>query len=732
MRNIHLFQIITFLAAFLLFQIELIIAKVLLPHYGGTYLVWGACVVFFQGVLLLGYMFTHLGIQKWGMTGYRYIHTLLVFLPLFFFPGQPLQMVSYESHWPLVFDVFGRLLITIGPAFFVLSTMSIVWQQWLADSSLPERSDPYILFSASNLGSFVALLSYPLCFEYFFDVQIQQNIWRIGYLTLIAFHLFAFKKIPILIDEKTSHALLVQGRSSDGRGVVRWLLYSAAGVMLFLASTNLITIEIAPVPLLWVLPLAIYLLSFVLNFKCRPWMPRWMIYRIDYLLAFSILIYFLMLYAKLPVLVELSSLLFLLFSLCMFCQYQLYQHKPVEKNSLTFFYFMISLGGFLGGILVTWIIPLLSTGAVEYLLGLLVICLALLLDRKMTHLTLADIRWIMYAVGILIIWPIAFPQYHALGFVFLILIFPYIISRVMRNPYAMASCMAIIVIIANPIETVWTNLSYVYKHRNYYGVQKVFEENGVRYLLHGTTIHGGQFIDEARQPTPITYFSMESPVGKLLSSPLFHFQHIAIEGLGIGTLSAYLSKNQTLDYFELDPDVYSLANEYFTFLKNSRGEVHYFFGDARLEMAKRPQDYYDLLIMDAFGGDSVPVHLVTVEALEEGRQHLRKGGILLFHMSNRYIFHGFALAKTAMTLDAYVCQKSFNQNIRYLSLSSWMAVTWDRDVFHALAKDLEWLPFDAQKFGRFREWKDQYSSILPYVSVQELFSQAKEFDWLVF
>ncbi|MCX5715083.1 MAG: hypothetical protein NT033_09890, partial [Candidatus Omnitrophica bacterium] len=273
MRKMFLLNIIVFLAAFLLFQIELILAKAYLPVFGGGYLVWGACVVFFQLVLLLGYFYAHVVIRKIGMRRYLIFHALLLVLPLVLsFPGRALSVVPSQSGLPVVFFIFRQLAVTIGLVFFILSTTSVISQGWLLSSSLAEAKNPYVLFAVSNLGSFAALLSYPFIFEPLSDIGQQLFLWRLGYLLLVILHFAAWRIVKVVSKEGDQDKSF---NHSIGRNETAWLLFSAAGVMLFLSVTNIMTYEVAPIPLLWVVPLAIYLVSFVLNFKKKPWCPAW-------------------------------------------------------------------------------------------------------------------------------------------------------------------------------------------------------------------------------------------------------------------------------------------------------------------------------------------------------------------------------------------------------------------------------------------------------------------------
>ena len=289
MQKFFLLQLITFLAAFLLFQIELIVAKLILPHYGGSYLVWGACVVFFQAFLVLGYWYSHVVGKKISIAYVTRYHLILLLIPLLSFPGRPLVIEPTQPSWPLAMGVFWELFRTIGLVFFVLSTISIITQNWLAASQLPQRFNPYSLYAYSNFGSLAALLSYPFLFEYFFNLDVQLKFWRWGYFLLIAIYAVA---CGVIQGQRQDKVTADKRRAIPGVDILRWLLLGAAGVMLFLAVTNMITLEIAPIPLFWVITLSIYLVTFILNFKEKSWCPAWISKKVHLLLGLSVLLFF--------------------------------------------------------------------------------------------------------------------------------------------------------------------------------------------------------------------------------------------------------------------------------------------------------------------------------------------------------------------------------------------------------------------------------------------------------
>lgn len=717
--QLFLIQSIAFLSAFLLFQIELIIGKIFLPNFGGSYLVWGGCVVFFQAVLLLGYSYAHVVLSRFPLERYRFSHAVIMFIPFVFFPGHLLALKFPIAGLPMMVEVFLKLAITIGAVFFILSTMSIFWQAYLSSSDLPRKDNPYTLFAVSNLGSFLALLTYPFYMETQFDLYVQQNIWRVGYILLVILNIWAIVLVKIKPSAKTAAE---KTEPISWHTIFAWLLYSAGSVMLFLAVTNILTSEIAPMPLLWVIPLAIYLLSFVLNFKQRPLCPQFMTRDFPGIAAFGCVLYFVVNGLVISKFWQAAMLLFYLFSVCMFCQNRVYHSRPHSRR-LTFYYFIISLGGFFGGIFVSWIVPLISARPMEYFFATFCICLAFVIEHKAVKMKIS-FKQGAYILGVLILffssawvsfrWKIFGVIIIAAGLIFLF-------QRLKKNPVGLLIAVLIPIILVDPLESQWVQRKYIYKDRNYYGIQKVFEHGGVRYLLHGTTIHGAQFQDPKMSFIPLMYYNPQSPAAKILIEEK-NLRQVAMIGLGTGALTMYLKGPQTIDLFELDPKIYEIAQKYFTFLSRSPAQINTFFGDARLSLENRSDRLYDLIIVDAFSGDSVPIHLLTVQALKTYKDHLAEGGTIVFHVTNRYLDLPQALLKSAHAAGASVVYKHDLDYISKVFRSDWAALTWDPATLQKLVGEHGWKPLFESKNKKLKPLSDEYSSLLPYLKIDQLLS----------
>ncbi|MDZ4241228.1 MAG: fused MFS/spermidine synthase, partial [Candidatus Omnitrophota bacterium] len=604
-----------------------------------------------------------------------------------------------------------HLLISIGPVFFILSTVSVTLQKWVTVSSLPQREQPYFLYAWSNLGSLGALVSYPLFFESHFDLTQQIRIWRWGYFILIAGAAALAAFLRLMPEQKQSAD---RSRPAIARSVVfRWLLLSAAGVVMFLGVTNVITNEIAPVPLLWVVPLAIYLAAFILTFREPSLCPAWIKNQIWLWVGLGVVLHLLTEAGAITSLSVWGLLLYcgLLFVVCMYCQHELYQSRPRDSRGLTYFYAIISLGSFLGGIAVSWVVPLLSSGLIELLLAFCILSLALTADPRLAgdrdfYLRLLAVMWVFMVQNC--------PRVAGALLTAVIL---YAVWRQLKEKPRVVYCVLLAALYLVPLFRVdLMQSNVIYRHRNYYGIMKIVEDRRARYFVHGQTVHGAQFLDPARQQEPLAYFHYSTPIGQVMQSGRFQFHNVGIIGLGAGALAAYAKEGMAFDFLELDPDVYATAQKYFTYLKNSRGKIAYYWGDARLSLDQIPSGKYDLFIVDAFGGDAVPIHLLTTEAIAKYRQCLKEDGLLLFHFTNRYLRLDPVLGRNALELKAFVAyQENPPDDANLVMESSWFAMTWDAQKHHILVNDLGWQDVDTGRVKNVRPWMDGYSNIVPYI-----------------
>lgn len=413
----------------------------------------------------------------------------------------------------------------------------------------------------------------------------------------------------------------------------------------------------------------------------------------------------------------------------MFCRYNLNKTKPVNLNNLPLFYLIISFGGFTGGLFTTWFVPLFSVSVLEYLIGLAVIALAMSVGTKRQNFGPKNIFLIIYICITLMLWPAIFKHYSIFGIIIIFLIFKICYFYLMKQARLGFFSLILVLLVAVFIDSSWMNGNYIYRHRNYYGVYNVYSENGKYVLMHGTTIHGAQFKDKEKENQPFNYYHELTPVGEFLSSKKLSLRNIGLVGLGSGGLAAYALPGQIIDYFEIDPDMYFISQNLFTFTKNSKGKINFIFGDARISINEQKQKRYDLLVIDAFSGDAIPVHLLTTEAVNEYRKHLEKGGVILFHISNRYLDFIPVLFSNANYLNAYGCYKHNPEDRKKdCFASTWFAVSWDVNIFNKLTQEFKWIKFDPKINKLIKPWTDKYSNELAILKFDDFFDSIRYFQ----
>ncbi len=718
-------NLLVFLAASLLFQIELVASKALLPRFGGSYLVWSVSVVVFQGLLLAGYACAR-SLPLAGRWPVRLLPSALMLLPLAAFPLEYLTLARPGADLPFVPDIAWTLLRTVGPAFFVLSMVSILAQRLLVLSGSARSANPYVLYATSNLGSFAGLLSYPFAVEPLWDLPTQLIFWQWGYVACAL--LFMVTQIGSLRGVSDAPRPVEGGASATppvsrppGTPLslrLRWLLLSASGSALFLAVTNVITFDLAAVPLLWILPLSLYLLGFVLTFREPGWYPQWLRERFPLAVALGLFLFLLLQQSyRLPVTVMLAVHLGLLFALSVISSGELYASRPARTAELGDFYLLIGLGGFLGGALVSWFMPLLSDTVLEYPLALLLLALAFAFGRERQRLRPG---YVLVALGIgplvaawmLVLGRLQGPETSlAAGAVGLLVAMLFYLLK--KRPGELALCLGVAISLTPLADHFQVNQHLVCTYRNYYGIYRVHDAGGKRILQHGTTLHGSQYLDPARQREALDYYHVSAPPGALLSSGLFDTTAVGLVGLGAGSLATYARPGERYVFYELDPDNEDVARRYFTFLSQSRGTIELVFGDARLTLARAPADAYGVLIVDAFNSDAIPIHLLTVEAFQEYLRCLRPDGLLLLHISNKFLNLAPIVAANARELGLTIRFLRFERKVPADAKSClWVALTRSPDLAGVLETRLGWSAWLSEASRPVAAWTDRSANLL--------------------
>jgi SAM-dependent methyltransferase len=628
---------VLFLSAFLLFICQPMAGKMLLPYLGGAPAVWTTCVLFFQFMLLLGYVYAHLLTRLGDLRKQMAAHAAVMFLPLLFLPIR-FSAVSLEGMFarPIV-QLLAALTASAAIPFFAVSTTAPLLQNWFSRSGHRFASDPYFLYSASNAGSLLALLAYPLAIEPWIGVAAQSRLWFAGYIALLG----VFGLAVAAISKRGWKA--VDCRRADRaawRSRLNWVAASFVPSGLMLAVTNHIASNIGSVPFLWLVPLSIYLLTFILSFarRHRVSVP-------DRSFVIVLLIVFPLVAADVvapPGLnwIIISAHLLLLYAGSLLCHTRLAASRPAPEQ-LTEFYFWIAFGGVLGGAFTATLAPAVFRTVLEY--PLLVAALPFFRGGKFDRPGF----WIAAGIAAAIIgsWMLfrrtgLDADTDAVALAHTVLVF--IGYQLSKYPKRFASTFVVLMISYTLILPGYIEgANRIYAARNFFGVKKVLDDRAthLRKLVHGDTIHGIESTDPARSGEPLSYYYAGGSVSDVMEmlrgrgTP----QRIGVLGLGAGTMAAFAGEGWHVTFYEIDASIEPIARTYFTFLRRCGSNCNVVIGDGRLQLAREPAGSLDLLLLDAFSSDSVPAHLVSREALKLYLNKLKPDGVLLFHVSNRYL-----------------------------------------------------------------------------------------------
>ena len=617
-----------FLSAGLLFLVQPMVAKMVLPRLGGSPSVWNTTICFFQGTLLLGYIYAHLLATRLGHLAQAAAHAVVLVACAVFLPLDLTQSTPPADGVPALW-LIGRLAITVGPPFFALSAIAPLLQHWFAGSDHPAASDPYFLYAASNAGSLIALLAYPLLVEPNLPLPVQSRAWAIG-LALVA----AGIGWCWLGYRRSAEADRVTGsteqRPSPG-DCARWVTYAFVPSALLLAVTAHITTDLAACPLFWVVPLALYLLTFIFVFARRPALPHGAMLRVQPFLIILLVVTS----AALHAIWLLALHLALFFVTAMVCHGELSHRRPPAAN-LTEFYLWVSFGGVLGGIFDALIAPVVFPDIWEYPLLLVLSCLARPTpaggsgrawwgDIGLPSLLFVGFFALVFAGNLPALVPLGALTLGAVA----LLKFS---ERRLRFALGVAACLLVECLAAagGTLETA----------RSFFGVYRVrLVENGtIRILQHGTTVHGAESTVLGEEAVPLGYYHNAGPFGRFFAAVATRStKEIGVIGLGAGELACYAQPGQVWTFHEVDPEVERIARRYFNFLDRCGNDARVVLGDARLSIQEVKDYHYDAIVIDAFSSDSIPLHLLTREALALYQRKLADDGVILFHISNRHL-----------------------------------------------------------------------------------------------
>ena len=641
-----------FVSASLMFVLQPLFGKILLPLLGGSPAVWNTCMVFYQTILFLGYLYAHIISSRFKPSRQIQLHSVVILLSFLALPlALPENTVPPTESDPTLWIVW-TLLIAIGLPLFVVSTTSPLIQKWFASIKHRNSDDPYFLYAASNAGSLIALISYPFIIEPHIDLSAQKTDWSLGYILLC---LLIAACATLLYKSKAQHtpteaiATPADIKLNVGQQL-HWLALAFVPSSLLLGLTNFISTDIASVPLLWIIPLTVYLLSFIIVFSTWHDVIHPVIVKIQPFILIPFITYAFINPADLPYWMYLILHVIAFFFAVMVCHGELSKHRP-STQYLTQFYLIMSFGGMLGGMFNTFVAPFIFNGIYEY--PLMIIAALLLRPWSTTPSLKSALLQLIWPASLIVIGLILYASISDLlqyfDIIVISLIVLTIISFLLRSkPITFAFSTGAIIFLALGLHGLSSHT--LYQERTFFGVLAVREsvltdEKGqdetYHELFHGTTKHGAQRLPEDLQKTPLTYYSRPGPMGQLFKEFDAKNQNwnIGVVGLGAGALTCYAKESQQWTLYEIDPLVVDIASrpEYFTYMKLCAHQSTMRIGDARLSIDKELDGHFDLLIMDAFSSDSVPTHLITKEALDIYFKKLKPNGILAFHITNRHL-----------------------------------------------------------------------------------------------
>ncbi len=724
-----LYTVTIFLAAALLFCVQPMVAKLILPLLGGSPAVWNTCLVFFQAALLAGYAYAHAATAWIGPRRHAVWHAAVLLAPLAVLPigvgaeaARGVPASGNPSLWLL-----GFLTVLVGLPFFAVATTSPLLQTWFARTRHPDARDPYFLYAASNLGSMLALLGYPLLIEPNLRLATQTWAWSIGYAALAVLTLACAATVRSAgLSAPPVSPLADATPRPTARDWLIWIGLAALPSSLLMGVTTYLTTDVAAIPLLWVVPLALYLLSFIIVFSRRPILPHALVVR---LAPIGVAMVVLLLCVKLTRIAWAPFHLIAFFLVAMLCHGELARRRPPARD-LTAFYLALSLGGVLGGLFNALLAPLVFTTTLEYDLALAASALALPLAAGVAGRPAWRSRVLDLAV------PAALGAALALTLKFLE-------SRPDWNPEAwgLRAAFGVAALVAyatagRPVRMALALLAMfaagvviddgrsIYRSRDFFGILDVrsYGAGPYRQLMHGSTLHGVQDLSPSMRRQPLTYYFRSGPVGDLFAA--FHAgtspRSVAIVGLGTGTTAAYAEPDERWTYYEIDPAVVRVARDpnLFTYLSDARAaDLEVVLGDARQRLREAPERGYGLMVFDAFSSDAIPVHLMTREALALYRSKLGPGGLIAFHISNRYLELTAPLARLASDAGL-ILRHRYDGDIDpeeradgKLS-SSWVVLAARLEDLGPIADDPRWQPVPSGPETAL--WTDDYSDLIRY------------------
>jgi hypothetical protein len=714
-----LFAVTLFTSSALMFLVQPMIAKMLLPLLGGSPAVWNTCMVFFQAILLAGYLYAHLTSQYFSRKAQVLSHAVLIAVSLASVPIIITGDVIPPSDRSPVWWLIGLLTVSAGVPLFTISATSPLFQRWFAAST---DRNPYPLYAAGNVGSILALLTYPGVFEPSFTLKNQSLIWAAGYISFgllsaaCAANVWRAERVATIQSTVTSPTTPKPTLQTQAR----WVLLAFIPSSMMLGVTTFLTTDIAAVPLLWVLPLSVYLFTFVLVFANRTFIPHALMVRL--LAVFVLPLVTLTVFdSRLPGAGQLVLHLLTFFVAAMVCHGELARTRPAS-DQLTIFYLCLAVGGVCGGILNAILAPLLFRSIVEYPLMIVLVCLMRPALRKLKP----SPKWLDVGAPIVLGFVTLgmmrlFNGADSKGIFALVLVFivPAITCFSFRHrPIRFAAGVAALILASTAYLS--AHQAVIYRGRSFFSAHRIVmdEHQRFRLFVHGGIVHGSQSLDASQRREATAYFHRTGPIGQVFGAlPPMSSRRVGVVGLGIGSLAAYGQSGEVWTFYEIDPAVAELASnsQYFTYLKDSPARTDIVLGDARLSLQRAADAEFNLLVLDAFSSDAVPVHLLTREALALYLSKLGPDGILAFNISNRYVelkplLGDLAADAGLVALEQDDLRVARDQIARGKYASRWLIMSRRASLFGPLMVDSRWRIVASRANPVI--WTDDFSNLL--------------------
>lgn len=732
-RNLlAIFAATLFTSAFLIFSVQPMISKMLLPMLGGSPSVWNTAMVFFQAMLLAGYAYAHFVARYLSLKSQAIAHLTLLCLFTMVLPlSFPTNVTPPEEGGQALWQL-GIMLSCVGGPFFVLAASAPLFQYWFSCSTHEDAEDPYFLYAVSNIGSMAALLGYPVIFEPLLTLTNQTYIWFCGYGLLIG--LTTMCAWSIRNGVKQAPPL---GTMDDRVGIgwtkrLIWIALAFIPSSLMLGVTTIITTDLASAPFLWVVPLALYLATFIIAFSRKPVISLAVARELG-VFAIILVILMVMISAFVTMKVPIIIVHLLTFFLCaQICHGELAEAKP-SPSHLTEYFLLISFGGVLGGIFNALIAPRIFMVPLEYSLTLATVPFVIWAGQKKlpaisgrfndlkekgrkTKLIIIDALTAL--LGIALCLGTFFIESDFVQILGVICVFAFLFIVMNNRPVFAVTCLAALLIF-QPV--LWSmDHKLLALDRNYFGVLKVYSHNDTNFFYHGTTLHGAQPQKEEWKFKPVTYYSPGGPASDIFSimDKRGGNQAVAALGLGVGSIACYGGKGRHFDFYEIDSDVVKIAEnpEYFSYLSGCGSPYKIVLGDARMKIADAPDSSYNMIFVDTFSSDNIPVHIMTREAFEIYLKKLAPDGIIAMNISNRFLDLRPVLAAISRDLGMTIYFKyhkpeTHKGDVSDLYTESLFAVmAKDPKTVATFAEDHNWKPYD--KPITVKVWTDDYANIL--------------------